>query len=85
MSRGEQTLVFEPLQRRVQRADGVVASGSRSEIAPDGEAVSLVLKPGDREQDGEFERPESCSRHYSQFVEQISAAQAMIMMSSSDY
>ena len=76
MSRDEQTLVFESLQRCVQRADRVIAPGSRSEIASDGEAIRFVLKAGDREQGGEFERPESCSRHYSQFVEQISSSQA---------
>jgi len=75
MSRGEETLVLESLQRGVQGADGVVAPGSRGEIASDGEAVRLVLEPGYREQGGEFERSESCNRHYSQFVGQIQATQ----------
>ena len=75
MSRGEQALVFESLQRCVQGADGVVALGSRGEIASDGEPVRFVLEPGYREQDDEFECTESCGRHYSQFVGQIRTAQ----------
>lgn len=75
MSRGEQTLVLESLKCRVQSADGVVAPGSRGEIASDGEAVRLVLEAGYREQGGELECSECCSRHYSQIVEQIRVLQ----------
>ena len=64
MARLEQTLVFESLQSRVYGADGVVAPRSRSEIAPDGEAVRFLPEAGNRKQGCKFECPES-SRHYS--------------------
>jgi hypothetical protein len=76
MARGEQTLVFESLQRGVNSANRVVATGSRCEIAPDGETIGFVSEAGHGEQGGEFERAESCNRHYYQFVGQIRCAQA---------
>src|SRR6185503_20589808 len=76
MARREQALVLESLERRIKRADGVVASGSRGEIALDRQAVSLVSEAHDGEQRSEFERAEACKGHYYQIVEQIANAQA---------
>jgi hypothetical protein len=78
MARGEQPLVLESLERRIKGADGVVAPGSRSEIALDRQAVSLVSKAHDAEQRGKFERAEACRRHYYQVVEQIADPQASV-------
>jgi hypothetical protein len=53
--RGEQSLVFEPLQRGVHGSDGVVTSGAFGEIVANGQAIGFLTLTSDGEQCGEFQ------------------------------
>src|SRR5678816_3179294 len=60
---GDESLVFEALQRGVDGADGGVVVRARGDIAAYREAVGIVAESRDGEEDGELEWAEGGCGH----------------------